>query len=180
MKSFAQFCQLNTKSCAANNDFKECYFFGSDSNVKFEEFLETFPEIELEFGEHQFLQLSPNEYFVENQKNSRYFCIGIKKFSKNIFGSLLLRNRDFFFNKNQKKINFIKSKCPLHEDSQINPEQNRNIESIFLKSVSEKDVNFLTKISFFIFEKMGSRFLKTVLLCIVILFFGFFYWSDKK
>ena len=58
----------------------------------------------------------PMDYLVKPIDGADHLCIGVKTLKNIIFGAVLLRNYDVFFDRTDKKVGFVRSNCGKDSD----------------------------------------------------------------
>ncbi|CAA6655235.1 unnamed protein product [Spirodela intermedia] len=92
--------------------YKDICFSGAGSNVS--HLSETFPEVDMVFGNGQKLSLSPENYLFRHSKVLGAYCLGIFKNENDpttLLGGIIVRNTLVMYDRANQKVGFWKTNC---------------------------------------------------------------------
>ena len=180
MKKFTnymdKYCLQNKDNCYKSNNYQRCYNLVNLKKEDFGSFYKSFPDLKFSFTGKGELIWNPENYFYKKTKEEDLYCIGIKNYGNQIlFGAIIMRNYDFFFDLENKKINFFKSDCgKIQLKSQINKElllKKDDDNKKFVKIKNEKIKSF--------HSVFGTFFVEGLVIFSVILY-GIMYMNKKN
>lgn len=83
--------------------------FSEDRHHSLTAFYNTFPNLTFTFNRKVNYTMEPKDYLMLNSDYETFYCIGVKPLDKNLFGAIFMRNHDFKFYRQKKKIGFVKA-----------------------------------------------------------------------
>lgn len=116
VSAFNSHCLRGQDRCGAAVGYQECYHVNPLKYPKMNEFVSTFPIFDFKFAGGETIKWYPQDYFVASGSSKSYQCIGIKVLKDMILGALFMRNYDISFEKNGKKITFVRANCGKTND----------------------------------------------------------------
>lgn len=93
-------------------NFKDICFSGAGSDVS--QLSNTFPVVDMVFGNRQKLSLSPENYLFRHSKVPGAYCLGIFQNGKDpttLLGGIIVRNTLVMYDREHEKIGFWKTNC---------------------------------------------------------------------
>jgi len=142
--SLYNFCEKDTNNCGkgygASSDGL-CWNFNPKIFSSLEEYHKTFPTFKFYFGQDgdAEYQWKPEDYLYKKEGTGGKYCIGLARYDREtILGGTFMKNHDVLFDKNTKKLGFVRANCgavnelssPVYmEDTNNDPLESSNTES---------------------------------------------------
>ncbi|XP_078427927.1 aspartic proteinase 36-like [Wolffia australiana] len=93
-------------------NFKDICFYGAGSDAS--HLSETFPEVDMVFGNGQKLLLSPENYLFQHSKVKGAYCLGIfnnENDQTTLLGGIIVRNTLVMYDRAKQRVGFWKTNC---------------------------------------------------------------------
>jgi len=146
-RSLSDYCNEDSNHCgkgsAAKNQ-KLCWNYHSEDFETLQEFLNSFPTFKFYFGKNGkgIYEWKGEDYLYQKPGSSKMYCMGLSRYDREtILGGTFMKNHDILFDKQNKRIGFIRANCSaVNEESFLTYPQEQTNQTLVNSSNSSSSV----------------------------------------